>query len=109
MERRGDLYRYSYDGGAAGRELIATCGSSVMLGGTMHIQAKQGYVSNTTYLGCSAGLGHGAASGSGILGLMLGLWLLRRSRYSISLKMVTPEPPLSARSLATVSVRQKAE
>jgi hypothetical protein len=70
MERRGDLYRYTYRSDAARRQLAVSCGA---LTGSLSIQASKGHVANTTYLGCSTGLGRGAGPAPVliILGLLL--------------------------------------
>jgi hypothetical protein len=76
----GDLYRFHLAKGGANRTLSATRGP---LSTTFPVQAKDGYVQDTTYLGCSAAPG-GRASPSALttfllLALAVGL-ILRAAR-----------------------------
>jgi hypothetical protein len=48
----GDLFRYEYQPGGASRALAATCLGQGKTG-TLSISAHKGWVSDTTYLGCS--------------------------------------------------------
>jgi hypothetical protein len=64
MAARGDLYRYHYAKGGSQRMVVASHGT---VSANIAVQAKDGYVSNTTYLGCStvpAGRGDGAGRGA---------------------------------------------
>lgn len=73
---RGDLYRYKWRPGGAARSLVATHGS---LTATLSIAAHDGYVSDTTYLGCAAAPGarRGAIAMAVLALLLAGLWLRR--------------------------------
>ena len=78
---RGDLYRYRFAGGPATRALVATHGS---LSATVAVAAHDGYVSDTTYLGCAAAPGAPSPSPRAIVALALlaalfGARLLRRA------------------------------
>lgn len=67
---QGDLYRYEYDPHGGQRTLIATRGA---LTATARVQAHDGWVFDTTYLGCSLGK---RGSPGPALALALGLFAL---------------------------------
>jgi hypothetical protein len=53
-QTQGDLYRYHFNGGGPMRTVAATHGS---LGASVQVRADDGYVADTTYLGCTAAPG----------------------------------------------------
>jgi MYXO-CTERM domain-containing protein len=80
MTARGDLYRYRRAANGATRTVTATHGT---LTASATVQAYDGYVSNTTYLGCAAAPGSAPSSGRTLIVLvasLLGIALLARRR-----------------------------
>jgi hypothetical protein len=69
----GDLYRYHFNGEGPLRTVAATHGS---LGASAQVRANDGYVSDTTYLGCSAAPGSRTAPAG--LALLFVLMVLGR-------------------------------
>ncbi|MEO6950325.1 MAG: hypothetical protein ABI321_00825 [Polyangia bacterium] len=72
----GDLYRFHYES-AAKRSLVATRGT---LTATTQIAAKDGYVSDTQYLGCSAAPGSRPSRGALLFAMLIGVGALARRR-----------------------------
>jgi hypothetical protein len=78
-QRSGDLYRYRFAKGAATRTVAASHNG---VSANIAVQVHDGYVSDTTYLGCSAAPGRTRPSSLGWLALLLALAsarLLRRA------------------------------
>ncbi len=73
----GELYRYEWDATGNERVLAATHGG---LNVSTPISAHEGWVSDTTYLGCSAGGRPGRPAALLSLSLLVGALLLRRTR-----------------------------
>jgi hypothetical protein len=72
-QTQGDLYRYHFNGGGPLRTVAATHGS---LGASVQVRADDGYVADTTYLGCTAA--PGARTGPAGLALLFVLMVLGR-------------------------------
>lgn len=77
----GDLYRYELDPSGAPRALTATHGPR---SATASIRAHQGWVADTTYLGCDIGRGRGTPGAFAALACAVGALLLLRKRRSTS-------------------------
>jgi len=79
--KSGDLYRYRYAKGGAMRTVVATHHGVTA---TIAVPAKDGFVSDTTYLGCSAAPGSSSSRDAGWLAFFVtlalaGARLLRRA------------------------------
>ena len=82
----GDLYRYRFaSGGAPMRNVVATHGG---VSANIAVPAHDGYVADTTYLGCSAAVGRPGAPGVAFVLVALALAALRLGR-----RVVVRRPP----------------
>jgi len=85
----GDLYRYRFaSGGAPMRTVVATHNG---VSANIAVPAHDGYVADTTYLGCSAAVGRPGAPGVAFVLVALALAALRLGR-----RVVVRRPPPAA-------------